>query len=255
MNAAFRNRLLAGEVLLGTLVSLPSAELVEILANLDYDWLFLDAEHGTFGHQDYLNLLQGAGRRTPCLIRVLAADETSIKRALDSGAAGIIVPQVNSKEIAEQVVNFSRYSPSGQRGVGISRAHLYGLEFQDYIASANDSVTVVVQAEHIEAVDHIADIVSVPGIDGVMIGPYDLSASMNLMGQVEHTRVVKALDKVRETCQRVGMPLGIFGLSVDAVRPYIEQGYTLITAGTDTVLFASAARELLRELRDVSPES
>ncbi len=104
MNAAFRNRLLAGEVLLGTLVSLPSAELVEILANLDYDWLFLDAEHGTFGHQDLLlvravvvnlNLLQGAGRRTPCLIRVLAADETSIKRALDAGAAGIIVPQVS----------------------------------------------------------------------------------------------------------------------------------------------------------------
>jgi len=249
MTTDFRSRLHGGETLLGTMLALPSPAIAEILAGIGFDWLFIDGEHGPLGTTEVLAILQAADRDTACLVRVPAADEVAIKRVLDLGAAGIVVPQVNTAEQAAAVVRYARYAPAGARGVGVARAHRYGLAFREYVETANDFVTVVVQAEHIDAVNHIEAIVAVEGIDAVLLGPYDLSASLGRMGQVDHPAVVEAIERVARVCLDAGMPLGFFGVSAEAVAPMMARGATLICAGIDTLLLAGAAAPLLEEMR------
>jgi len=251
MTQEFRQRLLTGERLIGPMVTLGAPEIAEILSKVGFDWLFLDAEHAPFDALSLQRMIQAAGE-TPCLVRLEASQEVPIKKALDVGAVGVIAPMVNTAEQAAQVVSWSRYSPLGTRGVGLSRAHGYGLSFSEYMETANDSVAVIVQAEHIHAVGNIEEIVQVEGIDGVLIGPYDLSASLGLLGQIEHPDVVAAVDQVTAVCQQAGVPLGVFGVSATAVQPYIKKGYTLITTGVDTLLLSSAANRLLEKVRSVT---
>ncbi len=248
MMTGFRARLLGGERLIGTLVSLPSPEIAELLAEIGFDWLFIDAEHGPMDCERIQGLLQAIGGRCAALVRVPSGEEVWIKQALDVGASGVIVPQVNSAEQAARVVQLCKYPPLGTRGVGIARAHRYGLAFADYVAGANDSVAVVVQAEHIEAVRGIEAIVAVAGIDAVLIGPYDLSASLGKPGQITDPEVRAAIGAVRHACLSAGVRLGIFGVSAASVRPYLDEGYTLITVGVDTVFLTQAARATLSEL-------
>jgi 2-dehydro-3-deoxyglucarate aldolase len=245
----FRKRLWARESLIGTMVTLPVPAIAEILAELGFDWLFVDGEHGQLETREILAILQAVGDRVPCLVRVPCAEEPPIKKALDLGADGIIVPQVNTAEQAASVVRYARYAPAGSRGVGLARAHGYGLRFQEYLDAANERVAVIVQAEHTQAVENIESIVKVDGIDAVLIGPYDLAASLGKMGRIDDRAVTDAIDHVTKTCQAAGVPLGYFGVSAQAIRPYMERGYTLIVAGVDTLFVAGAAGRLLEELR------
>ena len=156
MSHNFRKRLQSGERLVGTMVTLASAEIAELLSSLGFDWLFIDAEHSPMAAIDIQHILQGAGPDTACLVRLAASEEFYIKKALDTGAAGIIAPMVNTAEKAQEVVRHAKYAPLGTRGVGIGRAHGYSLNFKEYLATANEHTTVVVQAEHIIAVQNIA---------------------------------------------------------------------------------------------------
>jgi 2-keto-3-deoxy-L-rhamnonate aldolase RhmA len=246
----FRARLKGGERLLGTMVTLASAASAEVLAAAGFDWLFIDAEHGPLETRELNAILQAVGHKTACIVRVPEAAEVPIKKALDLGADGIIVPQVNTAVEAANVVRFARYPPEGARGVGLARAHGYGARFRDYLRTANDEIAVIVQAEHKTAVANIEAIVRVPGVDAVLLGPYDLSASFGKMGAVDDAEVVAAIGRVTEACRAAGMPLGYFGVSAAAVQPYIARGYTLIVAGVDTMFLASGAQQLLGELRD-----
>lgn len=249
MSSDFRSRLLRGDLLLGTMVTLTDAAVPELLADLGFDWLFVDGEHGPFDTAGLLNILRAAGHRTACVVRVAAAEEARIKCVLDLGAAGVIVPMVNTAEQAAAVVRYARYAPQGGRGVGLARAHGYGLRFKEYVETANDRVAVIVQAEHKDAVANIEAIVRVPGVDAVQLGPYDLAASMGKMGRVDDPEVVAAIDHVIRVCQAARLPIGWFSVAADAARPYITRGCTLITAGVDTLLLAAAARTALQDLR------
>jgi 2-dehydro-3-deoxyglucarate aldolase len=250
MKHPLRQRLLAGELLVGTLVTLPTPEVAEILAGLGFDWLFIDGEHAPIGARDAQALLQAAGPDCPCLIRVPTGDQEWIKKALDIGAAGVIVPQVHSAEQAEQVVRLCKYPPEGSRGVGVARAHGYGRRFTEYLATANDQVAVVIQAESAEAVSNIDSIVQVPGIDAVLIGPYDLSSSLGKAGQVDDPMVTGAIAAIRESCQQAGIKLGAFGLDAAAVQPFIDQGFSLIAVGIDAVFLSRAAGDALDSLQE-----
>jgi len=249
MEYQFRKDLRAGKRLIGTMVTLGAPEVTEILVKAGFDWLFLDAEHAPFDALQLQRVLQAAGPQTPCLVRLAAAAEVDIKKALDVGAAGIIAPMVNTPEQAKAVVRAAKYAPDGARGVGLSRALGYGFGLEAHLRAANDEVTVVVQAEHIEAVENIEAIVQTPGLDAVLIGPYDLSASLGRLGEVDHPEVVSAIGRVRAACQSAGLPLGIFGVSAAAVEPYIAQGYTLITAGADILFLGQAAAQLAAQLK------
>ena len=247
VNAAFAARLRAGETLLGAIIALPCAEVAEMFSRAGFDWLFIDTEHAPLGPLAAQSLLQAA--RCPCLVRVPSGEEAVIKKALDIGAAGVIVPQVNSAADAERIVRYCKYPPRGSRGVGIVRAQGYGLDFKEYVARANDDVLVMLQIEHIEAVRNIDAIARVPGVDALMIGPYDLSGTMGRLGEVHHPEVEQAMRTVREACVNAGMKLAIFAATAEAMKPYIEQGYTLPIAGMDLMLLASAARGMVQALK------
>jgi 2-dehydro-3-deoxyglucarate aldolase len=246
---SFRSRLAGGEKLIGTMLTLANPSVAEILADVGFDWLFVDGEHGPLDVPEVLAILQAVGDKIPCLVRVPEAAEAPIKRMLDLGATGIIVPQVNTAEQAANVVKWARYSPAGSRGVGLARAHGYGRKFRDYVDAANEQTVIVVQAEHIQAVDNLEAIVNVPGVDAVLMGPYDLSASLGKMGQLDDPIVVAAMDRITSVCQAAKMPLGYFGVTASAVQPFIDKGYTLITAGVDTLLLGHAAGQMLKQLR------
>lgn len=243
----FRQRLKDHERLLGTIVSLASPEVAEVLSAAGFDWLFIDAEHSPLDALAIQRLVLGAGS-TPCLVRLARGDEVSIKQALDAGAAGIIAPLINSAEQAAEVVRHAKYAPLGTRGVGVGRAHGYGFAFQEYVSRANDETVIVVQAEHIDAVNNLATIAQVPGVDAVLVGPYDLSASLGRLGEVTHPEVTAAIERVTQICRAVNLPLGIFGLTPEAVQPYIDRGYTLLAVSIDTVLLGTAARDVRRQL-------
>jgi len=249
-NKAFTERLRNGDLLIGTLISLPSPEIVEILSHAGYDWLFIDAEHGAFNPQQTQPMLQAAGD-TPCIIRVPAGDDVWIKKALDIGAAGIIVPQVHTAEQAEQIINQCKYSPVGNRGVGIGRAHTYGLSFENTIKNANDETAVILQAESQRAIDNIEEIVKVPGLDAILVGPYDLSASLGRIGEVNHPKVQEAINLVADVCKAAEIKLGYFGVNASAVKPAIDHGFTLIAAGVDTLFVIKSATETLEEIRNL----
>ena len=248
MNHRFRARLLGGELLIGPVVTLPTPEVAEILAGIGFDWLFVDTEHSPMGMRDAQALLQAAGPRCPGLVRVPAGDEVWIKKALDIGASGLIVPQVHSAEQAERVVSLCKYPPQGSRGVGVARAQGYGSRFGEYVATANEQLAVVIQAESAEAVRNIGSIAGVPGIDAVLVGPYDLSASLGKPGDLSDPDVHGAIATVTETCLNAGVRLGAFGADATAVRPFIDQGFTLIAAGIDTLFLSGAASDLLSAL-------
>ena len=206
MNDTFRARLIAREKLLGTMATLTTPASAEILADLGFDWLFIDGEHGPLETAELLSILQAVDHKVASIVRVPSADEVAIKKVLDLGATGIIVPQVNSAEQAADVVRWARYAPAGSRGVGLARAHGYGMKFAEYIESANDNVAVIVQAEHADAVENIEHIAAVEGVDAVLLGPYDLSASMGIMGQLDNPIFTAAIDRITEVCLAAEMP-------------------------------------------------
>ena len=250
----FRARLRSGERLLGTMVTLPTASTAEILADAGFDWLFIDGEHGPLDTSDVLGILQAVGHRIACIVRVPACDEVAIKKVLDLGASGIIVPQVNTVEQASDVVRYARDAPEGSRGVCLARAHVYGFRFADYVASANADISVIVQAEHRSAVENIDAIVKVPGVDAVLLGPYDLSASYGKMGQISDAEVLNGIDRITQACQAVQMPLGYFGISFDAVKPWMDKGYSLVVAGVDVLFLGNGARRMFKDLQGVLPQ-
>jgi len=249
MLKGFRQRLKNGERLLGTMVTLPTASTAEILADAGFDWLFVDCEHGSLSTADVMGILQTVGHRIACIVRVPVRDEGEIKRILDVGAQGIIVPQVNTAEEAAEVVRFCRYPPIGGRGVGLGRAQGYGFQFPEYVASANDDVVVIVQAEHKLAVDNIQSIVQVPGIDCVLLGPYDLAASYGKMGLISDPEVLAGIDRITSTCRTAGLPLGYFGVNGEALAPYAAQGYSLLISGVDVLFLGQGARKAMKELQ------
>jgi len=245
----FTQRLRHNDLLLGTMLTLPSPEIAEMVSSCGFDWLFMDGEHGNLSTLDWQRMLQAVAGRSAAIIRVASNSEREIKKILDIGADGIIAPQVNSADEARHVVACCKYPPDGIRGVGLARAQGYGRNFADYVRTANVSTAVIIQAEHIDAVDNIDEIVQVDGIDAVFIGPYDLSASMGRIGDIEHPDVVAAIDRVGQACQRQDIALGYFGTTAESVQAYIDKGYHLICAGVDAGFVTSGAEQVLQTLR------
>ena len=245
----FNKKLHQGSPLLGTIQALASPEITEIICAAGFDWLFVDLEHSAMGFREAQMILQAAHPALDCLIRVPANQEDWIKKSLDMGAAGMIIPQIQSAEAAARAVSLCKYPPLGTRSVGIGRAHGYGPQFDQYVTKANDERAIVLQIEHIQAVENIDAILGVPGIDALFIGPYDLSASMGLTGRVTDPEVQQAIATVKARADQAEMPLGIFGVDPAAVKPYMEAGYTLIAVGLDILLMGNALRGMIKSLR------
>ena len=248
-NVDFRSLLRSGPPPIGTIVSVSSTEVAEVLVASGFDWLFIDLEHGALDVGDAQRLLQAASGSTPSLIRIPENSDVWIKKTLDLGCDGVIVPQVNTAEQARAVVASAKYPPLGRRSVGVGRAQGYGLAFKEYIDSANDATTIVVQIESIAAVEAIDSILAVEGVDAVFVGPYDLSGSLNRLGDVDHADVQGAIVEVLRACKSRGVPVGVFAMTALTGRGMLEQGFDFLAVGIDMPLLASAAKSALSDLR------
>lgn len=228
---------------IGTMVTLDSPEVAELLSRLDYDFLLFDMEHSALSTQATQRMVLASGDQCSAIVRVPDQQTVWIKRILDTGCDGIVVPMVKSRAEVESVVRSAKYGPLGERSVGISRAHGYGAAFGSYVAEANSRVSLIIQVEHVQAVREVVEILKVPGIDAVMIGPYDLSASMGLLGQIEHPEVRSAIHATRDACRAVGTPVGIFTMSPESVPGHKADGFDFVVCGIDTVTLNNAAAE------------
>lgn len=245
----FSKKLQQGTFPIGILLTLPAPEIVEIAAAAGYDWVFIDREHGVISHQDTLRMLQAAPEGLSTLVRIPSASEEHVKQTLDAGCDGIIVPQVNSPERAEKLVQWAKYPPLGMRGVGAGRAHQYGLTFEEYVSTANERTSLIIQVEHIRAARSVNDILAVAGIDGILIGPYDLSSSMGKMGQLQDPEVVETLQRVKEAANQYLVPWGIFTQQPETVSREQQYGASFMAVGTDTGALINQLQAVLRQCK------
>jgi 2-keto-3-deoxy-L-rhamnonate aldolase RhmA len=252
MLRGFKARLKNRETLVGPLVTIASTDVAEIMSLVGFDYLWIDTEHGPADSVHAQMLIQAAAGRCPCLVRIQENKEVWFKKALDTGCDGIVVPQVRSAAEAKRAIEWCLYPPAGERSVGVTRAHDYGMSFQEYVRTVNDELTIVLQVEHADGVRNIESIVDVPGIDAILIGPFDLSGSLNLLGQIAHPQVQEAIGEIRCHCERAGVPVGIFAVDAEAAIDAIEQGFTLIALGLDTMYLWTSAKAALDAVRGVS---
>ena len=244
-----KDRLRQGQPVLGgwTLTGHPAV--AEIMAAEGFDFLVADMEHTPISVAAFYHIaLAAKGTDCDVLARLPSCDAVLATQVLDLGAAGIIVPSVNTPAEAAQSVAMAKFPPAGIRGASLCRATGFGSRFSEYFQAHNDAVLVVVMLEHITAVQNADAILATPGLDAVLIGPYDLSASMGLAGQLQHPDVLAAQETILDACRRRQVAAGIHVVPVDAgeVRRRIQQGFRFIACGIDTLFVREGCRAMLK---------
>ena len=244
-----KERLLQGEPIIGSIVSVNAPDVAELMSLVGFDYLWIEAEHAPIGFGDAQTLIQAIGGRCPAIIRIPENAEVWFKKALDTGCDGLVVPQVKTADEARRAVAHAYYPPIGTRSVGITRAQGYGTTFADYVETINDRLLLVLQIEHVIGVENVDEIVRVPGIGAILIGPFDLSGSLGLLGQTTHPEVESRIETVRIACEKAGVPLGIFAIDAPTAKRYIDKGFGLILLAADTAFMYRAASEALHEVK------
>jgi len=238
-----------GEPSIGSWMSMAHPSIAEILAMAGYDWIVIETEHTAIDVSEVLRLIIAIEQRGSVpLVRLAWNDPIQAKAVLDSGAAGVLVPMVNTKADAELAVSMTKYPPLGSRGVGLARAQGYGINFDAYVTNANADTLLLVQIEHREAVENIEQILSVTGIDGVFIGPYDLSLSLGIPGNLNHPDILAAKQKVLSATLAHGLIAGMHFVQPQTAasdcQKAISEGYRFIALGTDILFLGDSARYL-----------
>ncbi|MEW6606864.1 MAG: aldolase/citrate lyase family protein [bacterium] len=242
--------LAAGKVCIGATITINSPVVAEIMSHIGLDWLWFETEHTALNLDNVLTMLQATnGSDVSTVIRVPWNDKTMIKRALDTGPDGIIIPLVNTREEAEYAVRAMKYPPWGERGAGLSRAQCYGLHMGEYLETADEEVMTILMIEHITAVENIENILKVKGVDSVMVGALDLSGSMGILGQTGDQRVEDAIQKVLAACKNDSKPCGIITVSPEQANQRIEQGFTNIILGIDVLYLHGAVQSALEQIK------
>jgi 2-keto-3-deoxy-L-rhamnonate aldolase RhmA len=250
MVPSFRDRLKSGEPLVGTWLTLLDPTVPELLAGGGFDLLVADGEHGPVATSDLVQMLVSTrAAQVPVLYRVAANEPVRIMHALDAGASGVVIPQVRTVADVERAVAWCRYPPVGLRGIAPRRASGYGRNTAAYLAGANEAVTCCIQIETREALAALDDLLDVPGVDTVLLGPNDLAASLGHTGEITHPEVEAAIARVIERATAHGIPAGAWTQSPAVARRRIEQGYRWVTISSDYGFMVDAADTALREIR------
>jgi 4-hydroxy-2-oxoheptanedioate aldolase len=246
----FRSALAAANrPLAGMWVCSGSPLIAELCAGSGLDWLLIDAEHSPNGLESILAQLQAIhGYPVHAMVRPPVNDTVLIKQYLDLGAQNLLVPMVNSAAEAEAAVAATRYPPQGVRGVGsaLARAARWN-RIPDYLARANETISVTVQIESTAAVDAVEDILKVDGVDAIFLGPSDLAASMGLLGQQEHAQVRAAVEHCLKAAATAGKPAGVNAFNPATARHYLASGATFILVGADVAILARGSESLAAE--------
>jgi 2-dehydro-3-deoxyglucarate aldolase len=246
-----KEKLRRGEPALGSWIMIGHPNVAEIMAGEGFDWLGVDLEHTTTDVRTFYEMaLAVKGTGCDLLARLHSCDPVLAKLVLDAGAQGIIVPSVNTPEQAAQAVAMAKFPPQGIRGASLCRATDFGRSFPAYFAGHNDDVLVVAMLEHVDAVCRADAILATPGIDAAFIGPYDLSASMGLAGQLDHPRMLAAETTILDACARHHVAPGIHVVSVggDELPRRLAAGFRFVACGLDTLFIMQGCRDALRKI-------
>jgi len=246
-----RERLNAGQPSVGCFVGLGSPNAAELLAHAGFEWLVIETEHSALDSAEIEHMLMAVnGTETIPIVRLPSANPVYIQRSLDFGAMGIMVPMVKTAEEARAVVQATRYPPAGTRGYNPLRAAHYSFDSQDYFYQANDNLLVTLILETKEAVENLEAIASVPGVDVLFLGPFDLCLSLGLDPMKQpHPQIEKVIDQMVSIGKKTGVAMGIHAFNPDQLRQRQSQGFTMISYSTDYVMLAEAARTGLAAFR------
>ena len=241
----------------GAWIQIGHPAIAEMLSHFGFDWTCVDLEHGIINIETMTSLFRTIenGGSVP-FVRLPSQDPCWVHRVIDAGAKGIIVPMVNASIEAYSVISNSKYPikyNDGRRGFGFSRSNLYGVKFESYIQEANEEIMVVIQIEHYDAILNIKPILEVAGIDATFIGPYDLSGSMGISGDLTDQRYIKALEEYHDASSLYRVPTGchIVYPNKQNILESIEQGYKFIALGLDVTFFAKAVNDCISDLKEI----
>jgi len=241
----FKQALKAGKVQIGLWCGFADPYPTEIIAGAGFDWLALDCEHAPNDLRTVLAQLQAmAGTAAQPVVRLPTGDPVLIKQYLDIGAHTLLIPVVESAEQAAMLVAATRYPPQGFRGVASGRAARWG-RVKDYLATATDEVCLLIQVETRKGLGNLDALLAVEGVDGIFIGPSDLSASLGHLGNPGHPEVISAIDDAIRRITAAGMPAGILSTDTTLAQSYIDKGVTFCAVGVDTMMLSSAAVALV----------
>ncbi len=250
-----KNRLRRREKVLAAWTSLSHPSITEIFSRIGVDFIGIDIEHSTINQEESQRIIAAAQAESSlCLPRVATHNMEMIKRLLDSGADGIIVPMVSNADEVKKIISWMKYPPLGKRGFGIARAQGYGFDFNEYISHWNRVSSLIVQIESIEAVNNIEEVVSFDEVDAVMVGPYDISGSLGIPGQLERPKVKDAAKRVIAACRKYKKGCGTQVIEPDMknVAAKIEDGYTFIVLASDIFVlwkWSAKMRDIVKRIK------
>ncbi len=249
-----KTKLKDGGLVIGTMISeIRNPNLAYMLVQCGFDFFIIDNEHGAYSPETISNMIAAArGAGISIVVRIPEIRREAIMKPLDSGATGLLVPMVNTADQAKEIMTYAKYPPMGNRGVALSRAHSsYGRpNAAEYLDQANQATFIAVQAESPQAIENLASIAAVPGVDAIFVGPADLSVSMGIPGQITHPREVEAIAKVVDVCQQHNVIPGIHMSKLETLKDWIRKGMRFVTFSSDVDLLARAAEENLVQLRE-----
>ena len=250
---ALKKRLKSGELLIGTMISeVRNPNIAYMLAQNGYDFLVIDNEHGSYSPETVSDLVAASrGAGIAPVVRIPEIRRETILKPLDAGAAGLLVPQVNTVKQAEEIMFHAKYPPAGNRGAALRRPHAlyHKVPPVEYMREANEETLIAVQAETPESIQNLEAIAAVPGVDVVFVGPFDLSISLGFPGEINHPREMQAIERVVEVCRQSRIASGIHLFDIPTLKLWIEKGMRFLSYGSDVSFLADAAAAGLAELR------
>jgi len=224
----------AGAPALGVSLTIAEPFVAEVVGAAGLDFIMIDTEHAPFPIDSLQNVLIALRQsRSTSLVRPAANDAALIKQILDLGAEGVIVPEVTDGASCAQAVAAARYPLAGRRGFGPRRAARLEGGRAEYLRRADEEIAVIAMIEHVDALENLEEILTTPGLDGIMAGPADLAVTMGHLHELSHPDVAAALDRILQACDRYGVPFGIFAAAEAAARKWVARGACLVTIGSD----------------------
>jgi 4-hydroxy-2-oxoheptanedioate aldolase len=255
MKHALRQRIDKYKPLIGTFCGITSPSVVEILGGVGLDFVLIDAEHSQIGRSEIEGLVRaGDVVNLPVLVRVPTHEGDWIGSALDAGAAGVVVPRIGTASQARRAVAAARYAPEGDRGCGPGRATRYGQRLPEYLQSANANVLVALQIETAEGVANINEVLAVPGIDVIFVGPGDLALSLQSVGPAGKAKLDAAITTILEACHAHAVNIGIFHMNMTEISASVARGISFIVAAADTLFLQRGIAAAKVEMGSTRPQ-
>lgn len=236
----------------GTWLSIGSPAVAEVSALLGLEFVVVEAEHTTMGLETIENMVRGidaADGETASIVRVPWNDKVYLKRVLDTGVDGVLVPMIETAEEARALVEAVRYPPEGVRGIGSGRASQYGRHFQEYVENADETFVTIAQIESKRGVENAEEIASVDGIDALFVGPADLSGSLGVFAQWDSEVLKQHMERLVEISEEADIPIGTLVTRQEDIETRVGQGFDFLAVGKDTATLAAGTEEMITEYK------